>query len=529
MKWWIRDIIDLEYFLYKDGETPSGGKQKDLHERDRNIFLESVMPDIQEYKTPDRQFIIKIWLNRRREEEKTDNTFLPGEGVDSLYGSFRFIFLFIGLLIGGGLGGSFLTYTGDSPVNVFVYLSIFVFVQLLLLLLLFILSMYRLFKKSFLSTFPLYSMISRLMLRMLLSARNQVSRKLSAEQRMQTEFILGTILGKSRTYGFLFVLPVFILTQLFAIGFNLGLLGATLFKVATTDIAFGWQSTIQMSPEAVHSLVGKIAVPWSWALQGDAAYPSLAQIEGSRIILKEGIYHLSTPDLVSWWPFLCLAVLVYGLLPRVLLFIGAVTAQRRYLGSLDFRQGVYEQLLQRMATPLVTTRSSRVDDADGPEKEPESFFPVHGQPAAERGIAARNLLVMIPDDIYDSCSRDEIESVVNTGAVYTIREIIRINQDYASDRAVLDELRYMDRMEETAVLIIQEAWQPPIMEYIDFIKQVRMAMGDVPCIRIGLIGKPRTTTVFTPVKDEDLKIWAGKITAIGDPCIYSEGLVTNAV
>jgi hypothetical protein len=187
-----------------------------------------------------------------------------------------------------------------------------------------------------------------------------VEEKLSADRRLRAEHAVGAIIGKSRTYGLLFFLPVFILTQLLAMGFNLGLLAATLFKVVTSDIAFGWQSTIQLSPTAVHSLARAIAAPWSWALEGDAAFPSLAQIEGSRIILKEGIYHLSTPDLVSWWPFLCLAVLVYGLLPRLLLFLGAIAVQRRFLGSLDFRQGACEQLLMRMTTPLVSTRGRRL-------------------------------------------------------------------------------------------------------------------------------------------------------------------------
>lgn len=527
-KWRIRDIIDLEYFLHKDAVSQSVENQEYFHERDRNIFLDSVMPGIKGDETPDRQFIIKTWLNRRREAENAKTAVLPGAGVESLYGSFRFIFLVAGLALGGASGTAFLAYTGDSPVNVFVYLSIFVLSQLLLLLLLFVLSLYRLHKKSFLSSSLLYTLISRFMLRMMLAARNRVAQKMSADQRLQAEFTLGAIVGKTRTYGILFFLPIFILTQLFAIGFNLGLLAATLFKVVTADIAFGWQSTIQLSPAAVHSLAGKIALPWSWAVQGDVAFPSLSQIEGSRIILKEGIYHLSTPNLVSWWPFLCLAVLVYGLLPRFLLFLGVAFAQRKYLGSLDFRQGVHEQLLRRMTTPLVTTRGRMVDETDAAEKEPVLAHPAHVPSAADGRIIGKNLLVMIPDELYDACAREEIESVVNKGSMYAITEIIRIDQDYAAEREMLAGLQNRDRRGETDILIIQEAWQPPIMEYIDFIKQLRKAVGDGPCIRIGLIGKPLSGTIFTPVKDENRKIWAQKITAIGDPCIYSEGLLTHA-
>jgi hypothetical protein len=528
MKWHSRDIIDLEYFFHQDVVSRSAEGQEDLHERDRNIYLNSIVPSLKENETPARQLIIKTWLNQRREERQSNTVALPGESYESLYGSFRFIFLIAGLVLGGVLGASFLTYTGDSPVNVFVYLSVFIFLQLLLLLFLFVLSLYRLYKRSFLSSSLLYTLISKFMIRMLVSAKNQVAKKMSADQGLQVKFVFGTVISKTRTYGFLFFLPIFILTQLFAMGFNLGLLAATLFKVITADIAFGWQSTIQLSPEAVYSLVQKIALPWSWAVQGDIAFPSLAQIEGSRIILKEGIFHLSTPNLVSWWPFLCLAVLVYGLLPRLFLFLAAVFVQRRYLDSLDFRQGTCEQLLQRMATPLVTTHGSTVNDFSAAEQEtvPGYSAPIHS--SLDGRVGAKNLLIMIPDELYDSCPREEIESVVNKGTFFVIQEVLRINQDYASDKELLVSLSNRERMVETDILIIQEAWQPPIMEYIDFIKQLRQALGDGPCIRIGLIGKPQKDTIFTPVKDENRKIWDQKITAIGDPCIYAEGLVHNA-
>ena len=144
------------------------------------------------------------------------------------------------------------------------------------------------------------------------------------------------------------------------------------------------------------------------------------------------------------------------------------------------------------------------------------------------GIAARKLLVLIPDEIGDACSLEEIETVVNRSGRYGIEGIIRTGQDYATDNAMLASLRSREGVAETDILLIQESWQPPIMEYIDFIRQLRQAVGAAPCIRIGLIGKPRPDTIFTPVAEENRKIWSLKITALGDPCLYCEGLVNNA-
>lgn len=107
MKWRIRDIIDLEYFFYQDTLSQSAENKHSLHERDRNIFLDSVMPAVKENEPPDRQFIIKTWLNRRREAEKAQTAVLPGEGVESLLASLRLIFLVAGLVLGAASGASF--------------------------------------------------------------------------------------------------------------------------------------------------------------------------------------------------------------------------------------------------------------------------------------------------------------------------------------------------------------------------------------------------------------------------------------
>jgi hypothetical protein len=527
-KWHIRDIIDLEYFFYREAYSPSAEDQQYLNERDRWIFLNSVRPKLQEGERPVRQLMIRAWLDRRRQEKTAQDAILPGESYQSLYSTCWILFIITGLVLGGGAGLSFLTYTGDRPLNVFVYLSVFVFLQVFLLLLVLVLFVYRMKKRSFWSSSPLYRAIGRAMLRMLLSARDRVSEKLGAEKRSRAESILGIIVNKGCTYGVLFFLPVFILTQLFAIGFNLGLLATTLFKVITADIAFGWQSTLQLNPAGLHSLVQKIALPWSWLVAGDLAYPSLAQIEGSRIILKEGIYHLSTPALASWWPFLCLSVLFYGLLPRLFLFAWAAVSQRRHLARLDFRQGVYEQLLLRMTTPLVSTRGRKVEDAGPDEKETELEYGGTGQKSIDDISGGRELLVMVPDDIWGVCSQEQIESVVRQKFGSAIAGLVRINENSDTDAEILANLKDSGRPPGTDILLIQEAWQPPILEYINFIKDMRKAIGPASCIRIGLIGKPLPGTIFSAVKEVNRKIWTQKINAIGDPCIYTVGLVNNA-
>ena len=135
---------------------------------------------------------------------------------------------------------------------------------------------------------------------------------------------------------------------------------------------------------------------------------------------------------------------------------------------------------------------------------------------------------MVPDDIFEACKPEEIASALRNRFVAAVTQIIRFNKDYETDTAILAELKISSLPAETDILLVQEAWQPPIAEYINFIKNLRHAIGPAPCIRIGLIGKPQSNTIFTPVKEENRRIWSRKINAIGDPCIYALELVNNA-
>ncbi|MEA3417079.1 MAG: DUF2868 domain-containing protein [Thermodesulfobacteriota bacterium] len=70
--------------------------------------------------------------------------------------------------------------------------------------------------------------------------------KLSAIQRNSIHEITGLIRGKKQIYGSLFYWPAFILSQIFGIGFNIGVLCTTIVKVMGSDIAYGWLSTVQV-------------------------------------------------------------------------------------------------------------------------------------------------------------------------------------------------------------------------------------------------------------------------------------------
>lgn len=526
--WLIKDLIDLEYFLQRDEGEEDESAQKSLLKRDRDIYLNKILPlEKEEASTPGSA--IRAWLEQRKIMEKSDTEtmgVLPGEAFDEVYRLMGFGFMIVGLLSGAGLAFSFLNYRGTEPLNISYYLALFVLIQCLALLLLMGIALARKVGRSPFRSSIIYTLISGLMTTLIMKIKHRTLKTLTGSKRGGFEAVMGMVRGKGQVYGSLFYRPVFILAQIFGVGFNLGVLGATLMKVLGSDVAFGWQSTVQFSAQTVFKLVQAIALPWSWLVPSDFAYPTFYQVEGSHMVLKDGIYHLATKDLVSWWPFLCFAVLTYGLLPRLILLVMGIMVQKRALSRIDFRHRACERLLYRMRTPLVSTGGRSVspeaiqrDDAKAPEgmaSDPQDV------------LRGKGMVALIPDDIFEAFTDDELESVISKTFGYPIQRRLRFGEDEEGDKRVLHELSSMKKEDAaTNLLILQEGWQPPIRENLLFIQDLRMASGETSMIWVGLIGRPKQGMIFTQVKEEEWDIWHQKLKALGDPYLGLERLTAN--
>ncbi|MEZ4526683.1 MAG: DUF2868 domain-containing protein [Desulfobacterales bacterium] len=536
-KWQIKDIVDLEYFFHADETGGEEHAEDRLTQRDRDIFLRQIRPLFPEQVSENREekhmrpMMIRSWLEQRRHLEKAQHgpeAVLPGDIFSEICRFLIWLFFMTGLICGGGAAFSLLRYTGQAPLNISVFLGWLVFFQIFLIVFLLLFLSIRALTRSLGEKSLLFSLLSRMFVRMMKKLGNRAMRKLSGHQRQSMEAAAGLMRGRKKIYGSLFYWPIFILMQVFGTGFNIGVLGSTLLKVLGTDIAFGWQSTVQFSAAGVYHIVKTLALPWTWFVPPEIAHPSLSQIEGSHMILKEGIWHLATPDLVSWWPFLCFAVLFYGLLPRLLLLIAGIAARQRALSRLDFAFSECDSLMRRMKTPLLQTEGRPVPSEIKTETEQEpEISPRADIPPKE--VQEENILtVLIPDDIFDDCKEEELRERIRALTGTDFQEKIRIGESREKDREAIRKIRQMQSPDVRAdVLILQEAWQPPIREFLVFIVHLRQNLGDLSRIRVGLIGKPRPDTVFTPAKEEDWNIWQQKLRTLGDPRLHPERLVSH--
>jgi uncharacterized protein DUF2868 len=531
--WRIPDFLDLEYFFIQDKHLAEEEGSTMLRERDRMLYLDEIAPDLDEGAEPDREWLVFRWLQERRrcENQAHDGqVLLPGRMWYELYGLFWSLFSFLAMASGGGLAWSFLSYSGKQPVNVSLFFFVFVGGQLCFLLSLLLVWGYRRLRGFDLRSSLLLSLVNKGLNAFLFKIRRYGLDSMESRKRSQFAGALAAVRTRGKGYGALFSWPLFLLFQLFGIAFNFGVLGVLLVKVASSDLAFGWQSTIQLSSQFMASLVQWLALPWSWLL-GSASYPDLGQIEGSRMILKDGFYHLTSSDLVSWWPFLCLAICCYCLLPRMVLFAAGTFGRKCSLARVSFHRPDHNQLLHRLLTPRLETRpqkraeegSSAVAVGLEQEFQEEQVGAVFEQKSPVNG----ELLALIPDELFDDCDPTRLGQLCEEAFGYTVARSLRFNEKHSDNEMVLGQLKQGSGSHCPPLLILQEAWQPPIQEMLRFLRELRLHCDEETVIIVALIGKPDPETLFTPVTDTDLHIWQQKVATLSDPCLQLSSLVNS--
>ncbi len=514
-EWNYKDCIDLEYFFHKDTSDPP----EHLRERDRNIFLKK-----QEQSTPnssDNHELISLWLKERIGDEfpGSENK-SPGEIFQDTLTLLKGLCTIAGSLFGIAAGVSFFSYSGTTPVNVFQFLIFFIFSQILLTFLMgFSFTLRRFVGKVSFPTF--YSLFfGRLFTKLAQIVCNQWNKDLSAEKKNSINHAMGLIKSHHHIYGSLFFWPLFTLSQILALFFNTGLLGATLFKIGTSDLAFGWQSTLQLSAAALHKLVHVMAIPWSWFIPTTIAFPSPEEIEGSRILLKDGIYHLATKDLVSWWPFLIFCILFYGLFFRAGCYLISRWMEKRSLQKITFNSASCRRLTQRMLTPLVSTQAQPEPEIKESESTAETK---QFKPAAGHRLVPQ--FVLIPCDIYDTFPSEDFKHLLHDNG-FAIKKILKFMTDYDSDQKVKQYLQQQIWDSSTGIFILMEGWMVPLVDFLTYLKEIRSTVAADTLITIALTGRPAEAS-FTAVSKNDYTIWRQKIATLGDPYLYLFPLIPS--
>ena len=576
----LKNIIDLNFLLGLD-ENPENTDTNAIASRDRDIFRQ-----IKDCDRMDDAGLIAGWIEHRRLlfSQKTGNggpgAKLPGELFESFY--LRIAkWVFACGLAAGCLGAySFLAYHGSRTVNVTLFIAVFILFPTLLCLAAALagLHQYRSGPAGSNWAGALHQMSMRLFIDKFMG---RLQKWAVPVQKHFPQFSkdAGDLLHlDTRPFRSILFWPVFIVLSLGALGFSTGVLGGTFFRIMVTDLAFGWQSTLLTSGEGVHRLVTWMALPWSWALP-DIFVPSLEQIEGSRIILKEGIAGLSSEHLAAWWPFLCMGLLVYTLIPRIVLVCCAHGARTLALARFDLSKPGYQRLLMRMRTPrmgmnIKETGGSRAEfraplprpeptpvkekeeksvvaprpdvnlNTPAPEPkpqpvpEPEPEFKPKPDPnptpepappptvVLDESGSKKNTygaLVLGSARGFEENDMEQVRSGLEQQFGLHVAAVVGIHFDFDEDQ---DRIKAKIKdLGPGPLIVLQEVWQPPIRGLLYYFVQIREHFSDFP-LWIVMIRTMEQNEKDVVSSDVNFQVWKSAVNQLNDPLIVIERWVS---
>ncbi|MBD1399866.1 DUF2868 domain-containing protein [Pelovirga terrestris] len=519
----LPDILDLEFLFKRDEPRLEQGDDTELRRRDRAIYLATGL-DVSA--DPATRELAGHWLCARRQEYQRQQLPLPGQIWQETTTFSAFLFFLLSLLAGVGMAASFLRYDGTTPVNVSGFFAIFILVQLLLVMLNLGLFAYRLVPRVKVPKSVLYALLSRALAKLFTSVFKRSQKHLPATRRLDLQAVVGSLQQLRHLYGNLLLWPAFILLQLAGIGFNLGVLLTLLAKISFTDIAFGWQSTLPLTDAFLAELVRWIALPWSWLLPPEWAYPEIEQIIGSKIVLIEGNWRLTSMGLASWWPFLLCGVLIYGLLPRLLLLSWGRYQLRAGLKHLPCDNASFRQLRRRMLTPSVQTAASHSIAPFSPSPSPATATPA--QSALKQHTNRRGWLLLIPDELWEQCPTEKITPYLHQIAPDEPLVSLRYGALDQSGQAFLEQLiAIMNNDKLAGIMLLQEAWQPPIRELTTLLRQLRQLTTPTTPLALALTGRAQRGEMITAVPSADLQLWQKTVKTLADPYLEVFTLMTE--
>ena len=309
---------------------------------------------------------------------------------------------------------------------------------------------------------------------------------------------------------------VVVYSQVFAVGFFVAALATLLALVTFSDLAFGWSTTLDVEPARVARWTGAVSQPW--ASLAPTAAPDAELVLQSQFFRAERLRPEQVTGLGDWWPFVLLAVACYGLLPRLLLLALGWWRLRRAEQELLLGNPQVIKLFERLATPLVQHRVDS-EEAAAPQVPAAASNmtavqsePVNPLAAAQLVLpAGRVTLVNWNETIAPDVLADWLQR--SAGTVPDVCLELGTRTGSAQEQRALAALR------ADAVVVLAKAWEPPLLEFMDFTARLKQALGDQGVVQVtpvGINGNPPSAADFAIWEQmignlEDVRISVGRL------------------
>jgi hypothetical protein len=435
---------------------------------------------------------VAAWLERVRPA----GVETPGERTERAARALIAGLVLAGLVVGAGATLPLFTYDGRHPVNVVRVLAVFVGLQLALLLATCVLCLPESWRRRLPGLAGLQDLLA-------LASPGRLAtllrRLLPGPQRQEAARLLGLARRHQSLYGDVQKWWLLSASQGFGVAFNLAAIATALGLVAFTDLAFGWSTTLDVDARTLLHVTGLLSLPWSRAWE--AAVPTPELIAATQYF--RAVAHHDPGAGAAWWRFLLACMLCYGLLPRVALLGFARWRLRAALASAFRRMPGVAALRDRLESRLVETAAVAAESggapaaAPGPASAPPPAPGTRchalvwaGFPLADAAVASRALGV-------------EVASLQHAGGA-------SLEQDASALRALAGTPA------EEPVLVITRAWEPPVLELLDFLADLRRAVGEGRGVLVIPLALDAAAGPVAPAAT-DTDTWRRAVERLGDP------------
>ncbi|MEZ4287157.1 MAG: DUF2868 domain-containing protein [Polyangiales bacterium] len=309
-KFGLAEWIDLQAQLAVDADHGGAGTYERDHRIGRNIGAKSL----------ERRVALRGWVSAIRQGQS-----LPGKTLTRSLSNANLLLYVLGFLAGTSAAYGALHFTGEHPVNVIVVLVVFVLIQILLVLFTLIITTISIVSPNVFLNAPLIALLRGLVSKL----SQRALRRLSSADSSNWLESLGWLRGRHTLLVNAERWMLFSMLQRAAVAFNIGAIAVFLGTVLFTDLAFGWSTTLSFGASEFHRFCAWLSSPWA-ALFPDAV-PSEPLVQATQYFrfnrayvgAPAGMRAIDPSMSGQWWPFL-LAMVVYGLLPRLLmLWVGS--------------------------------------------------------------------------------------------------------------------------------------------------------------------------------------------------------------
>jgi hypothetical protein len=475
-------LVDLANQLDEDAKR----SPESLRRRDRALAAELVAG------AGGAEQAVVAWLDRVRPDDPEG----PGERAERANRVLGVGLGGLGLGVGMCAAAALFHYDGTHPVNVVRVLAVFVGLQLGLVAVTLLATLPERLRRAIPGLGPLRDAFLAFS-----PGRWRLAglRFLPARLREASQQLRAMLERQHRLYGEVEKWWLLAGSQWFGVSFNVGALTTAFFLVAFTDLAFAWSTTLDLSPERFLGVVSGLAAPWSALWPGGAPTAELvAQTQYFRAIGSH-----SAAESAPWWRFLLACMLVYGLVPRLALLVFArwrlaaavARAFRRIPGVMALRD--------RLESRLVET-AAETEEIGGPTQRPilqdvGAELPTgaachaivwSGFPLADARAASRALGLEVRS--FGSAGEGALENDARAMAALT------------------------GAVDDAPVLVVTKAWEPPVLELLDFIGELRAAVGEERAIVIAPLMAAADGNVAPP-SEPDASQWRRAVDRLGDP------------